>query len=162
MNFQPGESFEYSNSGYFLLGYIIETVTGNTYEDELRTRIFEPLGMNDSGYDNHPDILENRASGYERQGMTYINAPYLDMGLPYAAGSLYSTVEDLYTWDQALYEDKLIKPDQPVILICARGVRTSKIAELLDKRLGYTQVHNVTAGINAWLKEERPVVKWER
>ena len=58
--------------------------------------------------------------------------------------------------------DKLIKPDQPVILICARGVRTSKIAELLDKRLGYTQVHNVTAGINAWLKEERPVVKWER
>jgi rhodanese-related sulfurtransferase len=58
--------------------------------------------------------------------------------------------------------DKLIKPDQPVILICARGVRTSKIAELLDKRLGYTQVHNVTAGINAWLKEKLPVVKWER
>lgn len=56
--------------------------------------------------------------------------------------------------------EKLIKPDQPVVLICARGVRTSKIAELLDKRLGYTQVHNVTDGINAWLREELPVVKW--
>ena len=58
--------------------------------------------------------------------------------------------------------DKLIKPDQPIILICARGVRSSKIAELLDKRLGYTQVHNVTNGINAWLKEDLPVVKWGR
>ena len=64
LNFEPGEKFAYSNSGYFLLGYIIETVTGNTYEDELRTRIFNPLAMDDSGYDNHPDILEKRASGY--------------------------------------------------------------------------------------------------
>lgn len=108
LNFAPGKSFEYSNSGYFLLGYIIEKVTGNTYEKELKTRIFDPLSMDDTGYDHHADILEKRAAGYERQNLSYINAPYLDMGLPYAAGSLYSTVEDLYKWDQALYEDKLI------------------------------------------------------
>lgn len=58
--------------------------------------------------------------------------------------------------------DKLIKPDQPVVLICARGVRTSKIAGLLDKRLGYTQVHNVTDGINSWIEDEMPIVEWTR
>ncbi len=55
---------------------------------------------------------------------------------------------------------KLVKPDEPVVLICARGVRTSKIAELLDKRLGYTQVHNVTDGIQSWIKNDKPVVPW--
>lgn len=108
LNFEPGAEFSYSNSGYFLLGYIIEVVTGNSYEDELRSRIFDPLAMNDSGYDHHNEILKKRATGYERDGIGYINSPYLDMTIPYAAGSLYSTVEDLYKWDQALYTDKLV------------------------------------------------------
>ena len=108
LSFEPGSEFSYSNSGYFLLGYIIEVVTGNSYEDELKTRIFEPLEMKATGFDHHGDILKKRATGYERDRMSYINAPYLDMSIPYSAGSLYSTVEDLYKWDQALYTEKLV------------------------------------------------------
>ena len=67
--------------------------------------------MTDSGYDNHDDILKNRASGYEKNGNTFVNSKYLDMTIPYAAGSLYSTVEDLYKWDQALYTNAILPKD---------------------------------------------------
>lgn len=108
LDFTPGEKFSYSNSGYFLLGVLIERITGKTYEAVLQEKIFVPLNMTDSGYDNHDDILKNRSAGYEKNGNTYINSKYLDMSIPYAAGSLYSTVEDLYLWDQALYTNKLL------------------------------------------------------
>ena len=108
LEFTPGEKFNYSNSGYFLLGVLIEKITGKTYEEMLQENIFTPLNMNDSGYDNHGDILKNRATGYEKNGSTFVNSNYLDMSIPYAAGSLYSTVEDLYLWDQALYTNKLL------------------------------------------------------
>ncbi|WP_409417253.1 serine hydrolase [Flavobacterium sp. PS2] len=111
LQFKPGEKFSYSNSGYFLLGYIIEKVTGKTYEQCLQEKIFTPLNMNNSGYDHHDVILANRATGYERKekgSSDYVNSSYIDMSLPYAAGSLYSTVEDLYLWDQALYTEKLL------------------------------------------------------
>ncbi len=108
LDFEPGERFSYSNSGYFLLGVIVEKLSGKTYEEMLHEKIFKPLQMNDSGYDNHADILKNRATGYEKQGNGYMNSNYLDMSIPYAAGSLYSTAEDLYKWDQALYTNKLL------------------------------------------------------
>jgi CubicO group peptidase (beta-lactamase class C family) len=108
LQFEPGSKFAYNNSGYFLLGAIIEKLTGKTYEQVLKERILDPVGMKDTGYDHHDTILKKRASGYEKKGSEIINAPYLDMSLPYAAGSLYSTVEDLYLWDQALYTDKLV------------------------------------------------------
>ncbi len=108
LEFVPGEKFSYSNSGYFLLGVIIEKVTGKSYEDNLMEKIFKPLNMKDSGFDHQSVILKNRASGYEKRGDSYINAPYLDMSIPYSAGSLYSTVEDLYLWDRALTSNKLL------------------------------------------------------
>ncbi len=108
LEFAPGEKFNYSNSGYFLLGYIIEKITGKTYEQYLQETIFTPLKMVNSGYDHSDVILKNRAAGYERKGKLISNAPYVDMSIPYAAGSLYSTVEDLYLWDQALYTNKLL------------------------------------------------------
>lgn len=111
LEFEPGTEWRYDNSGYFLLGVIVEKITGMTYEEALQERIFGPLGMDDTGYDHHDTILARRAAGYERQGSGYINAPYLDMSLPYAAGSLYSTVEDLYRWDRALYTDEVLPPD---------------------------------------------------
>src|SRR6185436_12230879 len=89
-------------------GAILERVTGKPYEQVLKERIFDPVGMKNTGYDRHETILAKRASGYERRPGGYLNAPYLDMSLPYAAGSLYSTVEDLYLWDQALYAEKLL------------------------------------------------------
>jgi CubicO group peptidase (beta-lactamase class C family) len=108
LQFEPGSRYVYNNSGYFILGAIIEKITGKTYEEVLNENIFLPLDMKDSGYDRHNPIIPNRASGYSNAFDGYTNAPYLDMSLPYAAGSLYSTVEDLFLWDQALYTDKLL------------------------------------------------------
>jgi CubicO group peptidase (beta-lactamase class C family) len=108
LEFEPGSKFSYNNSGYFLLGAIVERVTGKTYEQALKERILDPLGMKNTGYDHFETILAKRATGYQRRPGGFATAPYLDMSLPYAAGSLYSTVEDLYLWDQALYTDKLL------------------------------------------------------
>lgn len=108
LEFTPGEKFAYSNSGYFLLGYIIEKVSGKTYEQFLQDNILTPLKMNNTGYDHHETILKNRASGYEKNGKNYSNASYLDLSIPYAAGSLYSTVDDLFLWNQALYTEQLL------------------------------------------------------
>ncbi|MDE5419202.1 serine hydrolase [Labilibaculum sp. DW002] len=108
LEFTPGEKFSYSNSGYFLLGVLIEKVSGKSYEEMLQDKIFDPLNMTDTGYDNHGDILKNRATGYEKQGGKYVNSKYLDMTIPYSAGSMYSTVDDLYKWDQALYTTTLL------------------------------------------------------
>jgi CubicO group peptidase (beta-lactamase class C family) len=108
LEFEPGSKFNYNNSGYFLLGAIVEQVTGKPYAQVLRERIFDPLGMTDTGYDTHDPLIKKRASGYQKSIDGYTNAPYLDMLLPYAAGSLYSTVEDLYKWDQALYDNKIL------------------------------------------------------
>ncbi len=108
LEFEPGTKYVYNNSAYFLLGAIIEKTTGKTYAQALQERIFTPLGMKDSGYDVSATVLPKRASGYEPTATGVANAPYLDMSLPYAAGSLYSTVEDLYRWDRALYGDTLL------------------------------------------------------
>jgi len=111
LQFEPGTKFHYDNSGYFVLGAILEHVTGKKYEDLLQENILTPVGMRDTGYDHWATIIAKRASGYQETFDGIENAPYLDMALPYAAGSLYSTVEDLYKWDQALYTDKLLPAD---------------------------------------------------
>lgn len=108
LEFEPGTKFNYSNSGYFLLGAIIEKVTGKSYEQVLKENILDPVGMKNTGYDHFDTILSKRATGYAKTPRGYKNAPYLDMTIPYAAGSLYSTVEDLFLWDQALNEDRIL------------------------------------------------------
>ncbi|MEM7554185.1 MAG: serine hydrolase domain-containing protein, partial [Cyanobacteria bacterium P01_A01_bin.84] len=74
LEFEPGERLEYSNSGYVVLTKIIETISGQSYPEYLQSHIFEPLGMNDSGYDQHELVLPNRASGYVFSGEEYLNA----------------------------------------------------------------------------------------
>jgi len=106
--FDPGTKWQYSNSGYVLLGYIIEKVAGMPYADLLKKNIFGPLEMNDTGYERWTDVLPNRAAGYERGPGGLRNAAYINMTIPHAAGALYSTVEDLCKWDQALYTQKLL------------------------------------------------------
>ena len=109
LQFEPGTKFAYSNSGYFLLGAILEEVSGKSYEDLLDQRIFRPLGMKKSGYAHSEAILEHRAAGYERTSVGLLkNARFYDMSIPFAAGALYSTVRDLYLWDQALYTERLL------------------------------------------------------
>ncbi len=116
LDFEPGSKFSYSNSGYFLLGVIIEKVTGKPYADVLKENIFTPLKLQGTGYDLFSPILPKRAAGYEKERGNYVNAPYLDMSIPYAAGSMYSTVDDLYRWDQALYTDKLLSASSKATL----------------------------------------------
>lgn len=108
LEFEPGSKWNYSNSGYILLGFIIEKVSGKPYADVLRESILDPLGMKDSGYDMAGPILRHRASGYTPVDKGWRNAEYIDMTIPHAAGALYSTVEDLLKWDQALYTDTLL------------------------------------------------------
>ena len=109
LDFKPGEKFKYSNSGYIVLGQIIETASGKSYASFLKEAIFDPLQMHDSGYDNAAQILKHRASGYTRLlGIAPANAMYIDMSIPHAAGALYSTVEDLLKWDRALDSEKLV------------------------------------------------------
>jgi len=106
--FCPGEGFNYSGIGYFILTQIIEKVSGQTYDDFLHREIFEPLGMNDTGADQHSLILPHRASGYIGKGSNLVNAPPIHMSNLTGSGNLYSTVEDLVRWDQALIGHKLL------------------------------------------------------
>ena len=103
LEFAPGTKLHYSNTGYILLGMVIEKVSGNSYADFLQKSIFTPLGMTNSGYDTAPKILAQRASGYMRDEKGHItNADFVDMNGPFAAGGIYSTVEDMYRWNEAL------------------------------------------------------------
>ncbi len=111
LDFEPGERFSYNNSGYFLLGIIIEKVIGKGYAEALRERILRPLGMKNTGYDTYEALIPKRADGYLYRLDGCQNAAYLDMSLPYAAGALYSTVEDLYIWDRALAAGKVLSPE---------------------------------------------------
>ncbi len=109
LDFEPGEQFKYSNSGYLLLGIVIEKASGMTYEDYLRQNIFDVIGMDNSGYAHQDKIIPGRACGYrEGQDDELLNDYVVHMSWPYAAGGLYSTVEDMLRWDQALYTEKLL------------------------------------------------------
>jgi CubicO group peptidase (beta-lactamase class C family) len=108
LDFFPGEKMSYSNSGYILLGYVIEKITGASYEQFVRDSIFTPLGMKDSGYDSNSAIIERRAAGYSPSPSGPINAGYVHMSIPHAAGALYSTTEDLLRWEQGLFGGKVV------------------------------------------------------
>jgi CubicO group peptidase (beta-lactamase class C family) len=108
LDFKPGTKFKYSNSGYVLLGFVLERVTGTPYATLLKTRIFDVVHMDDSGYDDNAAIIPHRAAGYTSRRGQLANAAYIDMTIPYAAGSIYSTVKDLLKWDQALYTTALL------------------------------------------------------
>jgi CubicO group peptidase (beta-lactamase class C family) len=108
LDFKPGEKMSYSNSGYVTLGYIIEKVAGESYESFLQKNIFGPLKMSNTGYDRHDTVLKNRATGYSFRNGKRVNSEYLNMTIPHAAGALYSTVEDLFAWNEALFSDKLL------------------------------------------------------
>jgi CubicO group peptidase (beta-lactamase class C family) len=111
LDFQPGDKWSYSNSGYVLLGYLIEKISGESYAAFLGKNIFQPLGMNDSGYDSNSAIILHRASGYVRTEKGFENAGFINMTVPHGAGALYSTTEDLLKWEQGLFGGKLLKPE---------------------------------------------------
>ncbi|HXN73743.1 MAG TPA: serine hydrolase [Candidatus Acidoferrales bacterium] len=108
LEFEPGEKFKYDNSGYALLGYLIEKISGQTYAQFVQDNIFTPLQMKDSGYDSNSAIIMRRASGYTNGKQGIENAGFINMTVPFAAGSLYSTVEDLARWEQGLFGGKVL------------------------------------------------------
>lgn len=108
LEFQPGEKWNYSNSGYVLLGYLVEKISQQSYIQFVQENIFNPLGMKDSGYDSNSAVILHRASGYEPGDKGPKNAGYIDMSIPFSAGALYSTTEDLLRWEQGLMGGKVL------------------------------------------------------
>jgi CubicO group peptidase (beta-lactamase class C family) len=111
LEFQPGEKWNYSNSGYVLLGYLIEKISGQSYSEFVQQNIFTPLGMKDSGYDSNAAVIAHRAAGYTPGKDSPVNAGFVHMTIPFSAGALYSTTEDLLRWEQGLFGGKLLKPE---------------------------------------------------
>jgi len=107
--FEPGTKWAYDNSGYVLLGAVVEKASGMSYERFVEDEIFKPLGMTHSLYGSWTDIVPHRAAGYDKPGDHFVNTPYISMTQPYAAGSLMSTVDDLALWDEALLGEALLK-----------------------------------------------------
>jgi CubicO group peptidase (beta-lactamase class C family) len=110
LKFEPGEDEAYSSIGYYVLGVLLEKITGVTYGELLRERIFEPLGMSSSSLDDHATILPGRASPYRYNFLEarYDNADYRDPSTTFSTGGIISTVDDLLRWNQALYGDRLL------------------------------------------------------
>jgi CubicO group peptidase (beta-lactamase class C family) len=132
MDFSPGTKWEYNNSGYFLLGFIIEKISGQTYQEYIKDNIFKPLSMTNSYYGDHIPLIKNRVSGYEPSKDGVANADFLSMTQPYAAGSLLSTVEDLFKWHQAVHSYKLVKKE-----ILDKAFVSSKLLNGKSTNYGY-------------------------
>lgn len=141
LDFTPGRQWHYSNTGYFLLGVAIEKVSGESYEPFIRKNILQSLGMTESGYDRSSTIVKQRASGYSiDQDGGIVNAYCTDVSLKYAAGGLYSTVGDLYKWDQALYTDRLVSKETLATIF------TSMVAIPNDGEYGYGWIISQQSG----------------
>ena len=110
-DFEPGTQWHYDNSGYILLGEILEKVSGKPYADLVAETIFRPLGMNDTHYGSDVPIVPKRVAGYQKTPDGVINAPFLSMTEPYSAGGLVSTVDDLARWHRALDAGAILKPE---------------------------------------------------
>lgn len=108
LEFAPGTAWNYNNTGYFILGYIIEKVSGQSYSTYLQDHFFTPLQLKNTLYGDDRRILKHRAIGYQKNGNEFAHADYLSMTQPYAAGSLMSTTGDLFTWHKALHAGKII------------------------------------------------------
>ncbi|MEP2670175.1 MAG: serine hydrolase domain-containing protein [Cyclobacteriaceae bacterium] len=110
-DFEPGEMLHYNNTAFFILGLIIEKVSGVSYEEFVKTNLFDKAGMTNSYYCSESKIIKNKAHGYDTGEDGLVNAAYLDQTWPYAAGSLCSTVEDLVKWNAALHNGKILSDE---------------------------------------------------
>ncbi len=112
-DFSPGTHWKYSNSNYFLLGCIVEKVSGKSYSEYMYQNILKPLNMTNSGLNKKDSVIKNLAKCYySEDGKNYTDPPYINMDFAFAAGSMYSTIEDLYKWDRSLYDDSIINKSE--------------------------------------------------
>ncbi|MAY21780.1 MAG: serine hydrolase [Flavobacteriaceae bacterium] len=152
IQFPPGERFAYSNCGYSLLGYILETVTGQSYESLLQERILDPLQMKDTGIDKHRPLIKKRAQGYFKSFGEYYHANYIDTSPITAVGNMYSTVEDLNKWAAATRSTTLL-PEAYWELILTKQAEDVQYGgyygygwELLEKPVGTSERKVATLG----------------
>jgi CubicO group peptidase (beta-lactamase class C family) len=108
VDFAPGSKFEYNNSGYILLGYIIELVSGDTYESFIKNYIFEKIGMTQSYYATDRRVINRRAYGYHKKEYGYVNKTVINFSVPFSSGSLMSTAGDMLKWQNALNKNQLL------------------------------------------------------
>jgi CubicO group peptidase (beta-lactamase class C family) len=158
-DFPPGEQMIYNNSAYFLAGLIIEEVTEQSYEDYVQENFFQPAGMVNSRYCSEKAVWKNRAHGYDTDDKTgeMIRKGFIVHSVPYAAGSLCSTVRDLVMWNQTLHKGnvvsrsvykEMITPGElndGTILRYAKGLGLTKVA-------GRKAIHH-GGGINGFLSQ---------
>jgi CubicO group peptidase (beta-lactamase class C family) len=110
-DFAPNEQWLYNNSGYFLLGMIIEKVSGMTYGEYVAKNLFKPVGMK-SSFTDDSNLPANTAKGYMKSGATeFKTADYVHPSIPYSAGAIFSTVDDLWKWNQAIFNYKVVKKE---------------------------------------------------
>jgi CubicO group peptidase (beta-lactamase class C family) len=147
-DFDPGSNWDYSNSNYFLIGAIIEKVSGQTFREFAKQRLFQPLGLAHTAVDLNQDVVPHRATGYERdrgKSGAYVNAVYSDMSVPGAAGAVRSTAADLIKWTEALHGGR--------VLSAASYKEMTTVARVPVK-------DDVYYGLGLWLKPEQghPVI----
>jgi CubicO group peptidase (beta-lactamase class C family) len=139
--FQPGTSFSYNNTGYYLLGMIIARITGRTYENYVTDNLLQPLGMQNTGFDDNHKVVAKMSAAYHSNQESIIHSPILDMSSIYSAGAMYSTVDDLYKWDQALYTEKLVSK-QTIGLIFQENVFNYGLGWFLDRRYDRRRIYH--------------------
>jgi CubicO group peptidase (beta-lactamase class C family) len=156
LEYEPGELYRYNNSGYFILGVIIEKVTGKSYDRVLRERITTPLGLGHTGYEHNNDMIARMANGYQRIPGGYERAPFLDTSVPFAAGMIYSTAPDLLKWTRALHAGKVFKKKETLQAMLtptrdnyAYGLMVTKT---VDGDRSITRVHH-SGGINGFTSQ---------
>lgn len=146
MRFDPGTKWEYSNSGYFLLGYIIEKITGKPYSVYIENNFFKPLGMNNSLYANDKKIIKNRVGAYTISNNRYYNSTSRNITHVYSAGAIQSTVEDFFKWHQAVNTHKLIKKET-----LDKAFTKYKLSDGTETDYGYGwRLGNVYESLSVW------------
>ena len=158
LEFTPGSRYHYSNSNYFLLGYIIEQVTGKSYKDYLLENLFKPAGLSHTHYDSPTDMIPNRVNGYSKYQGSYTNAGYISMTQVFGAGALLSTVEDMFKWHQQLYAYTLVKKETFQRALTPFTLASGQISEygygwFIKSRNGYKSIEH-SGGIDGFQSEE--------
>lgn len=145
--FSPGEKWAYNNSGYYLLGMIIERVLGKSYAEYLDEAFFKPLGLERTRYDSNAELIRHRAQGYRFENGKLANDRLIGMSQPGAAGGLIATAGDMVRWQQALTTGRVVSEESfahmttPCTL--ANGEKTSYgFGLVMDTFEGHQRVHH--------------------
>ncbi|MBS1544385.1 MAG: beta-lactamase family protein [Bacteroidetes bacterium] len=111
LEFRPSSKFKYSNTGYFLLGVIIERVTKKSYQDYMQQNIITPLGLTNTYYDDARQVIPNRAKGYKKNDTSFENTDFESATISFSAGALISNNADLYKWNRALQNHSVVRKE---------------------------------------------------